>query len=213
MTKYTVKLAAKIASLIAIVLLIAASPALAHHAMGGRIPANFFEGFISGLAHPVIGLDHLAFAIAIGLISAGQQNGLLIPAAFVLAAMAGTGIHVLKFDLPAAEIVISGSVIAFGGLLILSKKPSWFVLAGLGAIAGLFHGYAYGESIVGAEMTPLIAYLVGFSLIQYGIAAIAMLIGNVLSQKFASQLSIILGFIGLAICSIGIVFLSRTVLG
>lgn len=213
MTKFTVKFAVKIASLIAIGLLITASPAFAHHAMGGRLPNNFFEGFISGLAHPIIGLDHLAFVIAIGLLSARQEKGLLIPAAFVLAAMVGTGIHVLKYDLPAAEVVISGSVIAFGALLILSKKPSWFVLAGLGAIAGLFHGYAYGESIVGAEMTPLVAYLAGFSLIQYGIAVFALLIGNVLSQKFATQFSTILRFIGFAICSIGIVFLSRTVLG
>lgn len=213
MTKFPVKLAAKVASLIAIGLLVGASPALAHHAMGGRLPANFFEGLISGLAHPIIGLDHLAFVIAIGLIGAGQQNGWLIPAAFVLTAIAGTEIHLLKFDLPGAEIAIACSVIIFGALLILSKKQNWLMLAGLGGIAGLFHGYAYGESIVGAEMTPLIAYLIGFSLIQYGISAIAMLIGNVLSQKFASQFSTILRFIGFAICSIGIVFLSRTVLG
>jgi urease accessory protein len=35
------------------------------------------------------------------------------------------------------------------------------------AIAGVFHGWAYGESIVGAEPTPLIAYLVGFAATQY----------------------------------------------
>jgi urease accessory protein len=213
MTKYTVKFATKIASLMVIGLLVVASPAFAHHAMDGKLPTNFFEGFMSGLAHPIIGLDHLAFIIAIGLLSARQEKGLLIPAAFVLAAMVGTEIHVFGWDLPGSEIVISASVIAFGALLILSKKQNWLVLAGLGAIAGLFHGYAYGESIVGAEMTPLVAYLAGFSLIQYGISAIALLIGNVLSQKFAPQFSTALRFIGFAICSIGIVFLSRTILG
>jgi urease accessory protein len=38
------------------------------------------------------------------------------------------------------------------------------------AVAGLFHGGAYGEAIIGAENTPLVAYLIGFALIQYGIA-------------------------------------------
>lgn len=47
---------------------------------------NFFEGFLSGLVHPVIGLDHLAFVIAIGLIAAGQINGAIIPAGLILAA-------------------------------------------------------------------------------------------------------------------------------
>ncbi|WP_218107924.1 HupE/UreJ family protein [Nostoc sp. KVJ20] len=202
-----------IAFLTCIGLLSAAHPALAHHAIGGKTPSNFFEGFLSGLAHPVIGLDHFAFVVAIGLLSARQQNGLLIPVAFVLTAMAGTGIHILKFDLPLSEIVIASSVIAFGAMLLLSKKPNWFVLALLGAVAGLFHGYAYGESIVGAQMTPLVAYLAGFTLIQYGIAIGALLIGKVVSEKFANQFLKILQFIGLAICSIGVVFLTTSLVG
>jgi urease accessory protein len=35
--------------------------------------------------------------------------------------------------------------------------------------AGAVHGYAYGESIVGAETQPLAAYIVGFAMIQYGL--------------------------------------------
>jgi len=43
-------------------------------------------------------------------------------------------------------------------MLVMPNKPNWLVLTVLGAIAGLFHGYAYGESIIGAGMTPLFAY-------------------------------------------------------
>jgi urease accessory protein len=32
------------------------------------------------------------------------------------------------------------------------------------------HGYAYGESIVGAETSPLAAYIAGFGVIQYVVA-------------------------------------------
>jgi len=40
--------------------------------------------------------------------------------------------------------------------MLVINKPNWLVLTVLGAIAGLFHGYAYGESIIGAGMTPLL---------------------------------------------------------
>jgi len=48
--------------------LVFANPTSAHHTMGGGMPSNFFEGFMSGLAHPVIGVDHLAFIVALGLV-------------------------------------------------------------------------------------------------------------------------------------------------
>ena len=37
----------------------------AHHAMDSALPGNLLQGFVSGLAHPVIGLDHLLFVIAV----------------------------------------------------------------------------------------------------------------------------------------------------
>ena len=50
------------------VLLIAANlPASAHHLMGGKTPTTFTDGILSGLGHPIIGVDHLAFLVAVGL--------------------------------------------------------------------------------------------------------------------------------------------------
>src|SRR5262244_1869797 len=43
--------------------LLLADPAFAHHLMGGRMPSTFVEGLLSGLGHPVIGIDHLAFLV------------------------------------------------------------------------------------------------------------------------------------------------------
>ena len=163
--KLKLRYLAALATVIGIGFFFAPQPALAHHATGGKIPSNFFEGFLSGLAHPIIGLDHLAFVVAIGLLAVGQVRGALLPAGFVIAAMAGTGIHLLKFDLPASELAIAVSVIAFG-IMLVGQKPNWFVLVSSSAIAGLFHGYAYAESIIGAEMSPLVAYLLGFTTIQ-----------------------------------------------
>jgi urease accessory protein len=35
--------------------------------MDGRTPTSFFEGLLSGLAHPVIGIDHPGFLIVAAL--------------------------------------------------------------------------------------------------------------------------------------------------
>ncbi len=200
-----------IAAFACIALLSTAQQALAHHPIGGRVPSTFFEGFLSGLAHPIIGLDHFAFVVAVGLLAAGQARGALIPTGFVLAALVGTGIHLLSLDLPAGEIAIAVSVITFGTMLASPNRPNWAVLVVLAAIAGLFHGYAYGEAIVGAQMMPLLAYLLGFTLIQYVVALVAFLIGNAVSKSSATQTLPWLRLAGLAIFSIGVIFLMSSI--
>ena len=37
----------------------------------------FVEGLLSGLGHPVIGLDHLAAVIAVGCLAATQPKGMV----------------------------------------------------------------------------------------------------------------------------------------
>ena len=191
--------------------LLLATPVMAHHPFGERTPANAIEGFLSGMGHPVIGLDHLAFVIAAGLLAAVMGRGLMIPLAFVLASLAGTGIHLLSLDLPAPEFFISASVLLFGVLLAMKNRPASSIVVGLGALAGLFHGYAYGEAIVGAEMSPLFAYLLGFATIQMVIACgaywVAKRLGN--SQQGALNLR----FAGFTLAGVGAAFLSGVVLG
>ncbi len=196
--------------LVCIALLSGASRAIAHHPLDGKIPANFLEGFVSGLAHPIIGLDHFAFIVAIGLLAVGFSRGALMPAGFIFTALVGTGIHLLKLDLPGSEIIIAGFAIAFGIMLLMPKRPNFITLTALAAFAGLFHGYTYGEAIIGAQMTPLVAYLLGFSLMQYAISLLALLIGNSISQKFTNSP---MQFPGFVICSIGTVFLYSALLG
>ena len=50
-------------------------PAAAHHFMDGTTPATAAEGLLSGLAHPLIGLDHLLFLMAAAtLLAAAIRN-------------------------------------------------------------------------------------------------------------------------------------------
>lgn len=190
-------------------LLLVASPAMAHHAMGGRTPSNFLEGFLTGLAHPLIGLDHFAFIVAVGLLSAIKRQGILVAIAFILSAMLGTGFHILSFSLPGAELLVAASVLLFGILLVMKDSPNMFMIAALAAIAGVFHGYAYGEAIFGAEITPLLSYLVGFTVIQVVVAVSTFAVSRTLLQRHEQQkMPTSLRSAGLALCGIGAAFFS-----
>ncbi|QKD81816.1 HupE/UreJ family protein [Thermoleptolyngbya sichuanensis A183] len=187
-----------------------AEPALAHHALGGETPKTFLEGFLSGLAHPVIGLDHFAFVVAIGLLAAKQGWGLLFPISFLLAALGGTTLHLNSVDLPAVEIAIALSVFLIGlGLGLQKTLPLGGAIA-FGVLAGVFHGYAYGESIIGATPSPLSAYLLGFTLIQAAIALGAGWLGDRLLRR-TSERARALTLPGLAIAGVGLVFLLQAI--
>jgi urease accessory protein len=191
------------------VLVLRPLPSLAHHPLEGRVPTTFAEGFWSGLAHPVIGLDHLAVVVAVGLLAAISAWGAAIPVAFAVAAMVGTGLHLAEITLPAAELVIAASVLGFGLLLTLKDRPQSAVLVGLATLAGLFHGFAYGEAIFGAQTMPLVAYLAGFTAVQMAIAIAAFFAGRQLVQRSTAPL---VQRVGLVICGVGATFLATALL-
>ncbi|MGK7906273.1 MAG: HupE/UreJ family protein [Synechococcus sp.] len=190
---------------------LAVQPAAAHHPFGGTMPTTFVEGLLSGLGHPVIGLDHLAFTIAIGAIAFGRiavdsSKGWGVSAAFLAAAVGGTLIHLQEWSLPSAELAISASVLLLGILLLTQRSYQWVTLAAIAACAGIFHGYAYGEAVVGAEPTPILAYLMGFTAIQ---GALAYASGWLLQRAQTFPAAVALG--GL-ISGIGVTFLSELLL-
>src|ERR1700681_1020420 len=146
--------------------MLVADPAFAHHVMGGRTPATFGEGLLSGLGHPIIGIDHLAFLVAVGVAVGVAGFNLLMPAVFVAASAIGVALHVCGIGIPGAQLMVAVSVIFAGALVArgINSSPemrSSVPWTALFCIGGLLHGYAYGESIFGAERAPLAAYLIG----------------------------------------------------
>lgn len=154
---------------LAITMMVVAEPAWAHHVMGGKLPQTFLQGLLSGFGHPVIGVDHLAAIVGVGILAALAGRSAAVVLAFSVAVIAGVGLHLAKIDLPASELFVGLTTLLIGGLVIARQSMGAGVAALLFAIAGLVHGYALGESIVGAEASPLIAYLLGLLVIQTAI--------------------------------------------
>jgi urease accessory protein len=194
----------------AALLLLSTAPAFAHHAMGGETPTTLAQGLISGIAHPVIGFDHLAFIIGIGIASAFIGARFLMPLLFVGGTLAGCFLMLQGVALPVAEIVIAASVVLIGVLIVSTASVPASVYGALFGIAGLFHGWAYGQGIIGAEQTPLTAYLLGFAAIQYLIAA-AVVIGA--RAAWGAANSVPLRIAGAGIAGFGLAFLVENVEG
>ena len=188
-----------------------ATPAQAHHPMGGTTPTNIFEGLLSGLGHPIIGPDHFAFVVAIGLLSAMFARGYYAPLGFVAATVVGTFLHLVSVDLPIPEIVIALSVVVGGGLLVWRKQIGLVPFVAGISLAGLFHGYAYGEAIVGAGMEPLVAYLLGFAVIQTAVSVGAFFAVRTITERRGPAAAVALRAAGGVVAAVGVVFLVSAV--
>lgn len=156
--------------LTAAVFTVLASSAYAHHPMGGETPSTFSAGLLSGIGHPIIGLDHLAFIIAVGIAATLTRHRFAMPLFFVGATVVGTLVHLASVGLPFVEVMVALSVAVLGIMLLSGRDYAPAAYAAVFALAGLFHGHAYGEAVFGAETTPVLAYLAGFAATQYLIA-------------------------------------------
>lgn len=179
--------------------------AWAHHVMGGRMPATFGEGFLSGLGHPVIGLDHFAAVVAVGCLAAWHRSGVMLIVGFVVAMVIGVAAHLQGMTVPAAEILVALSVLMLGIVLLREEVPTFAYAMVLFVFAGFINGYALGESIFGAERTPLFAYLSGLAIIQGALALGAMTFAKKVLRAERPNV-VALKHIGAGIVGVGLVF-------
>lgn len=149
-------------------LMACAGSAQAHHPMGGAAPETMVQGMVSGLAHPVIGLDHLMFLVVAGILLAGQGMARRIPAGMLLVIASGLGtlLHWRGVTLPLGELLAAVTVVVAGVLLAVGRSRG-VGLAGFLALSGLLHGYAFGEAVIGSEAGPVVAYLGGLAAMEW----------------------------------------------
>lgn len=163
--------------------------------------SNVWDGFLWGIADPVLHFNTLMNLLAIGLLCAGFVHGATFTNTFVLASVLGLITHLLQFHLPSAEIAIALSILGLGAMLIISNRSTWLIVVILGAIAGLFQGNFTGQTITGTDITSLLIYTLGMALTHYVVATSARKINS-------HSLPHIARFLGFALASIGIVFLT-----
>jgi urease accessory protein len=175
--------------------------------------SSTWEGFIWGIADPVISLDRFAGIVALGLFSARFTRGNWLNITFVIAAICGQLINLSPVILPASGIAIAICTIALGVMLVTPIPIHWLAIALLSATAGIFQGYSDATSIIGAETLTMIIFVISVAFTQTVIIMSARKIGvNFGINEINQILPKIIRFAGLVFCAIGIVFLGYSII-
>jgi urease accessory protein len=151
-----------------------ATPALAHHPLGGMPMETFTHGILSGIGHPLLGFDHLFFIAAVGIAAIYTRSRSAAPLAYIAAMLAGCLLSSLWSSALASELMIALSLLVLGSMLLSGRRfGDNTILLGFAGF-GLFHGAAFGVSIAAQEaaigVEVLIGYLLGLGFTQYAIA-------------------------------------------
>jgi urease accessory protein len=131
------------------------APALAH-------TGDVIGGFAGGLAHPVLGPDHVAAMVAVGLWGTFLRNPAiyLLPVVFPMVMALGGVLGILGVPLPGTEIGIAVSAVLLGVAVVVAARPPIWIAAVLVGVFAVFHGHAHGAELpAGADA---LAYSVGF---------------------------------------------------
>jgi urease accessory protein len=127
------------------------------HAQGGEA-----TGLLSGLRHPVSGLDHVLAMVAVGLWGAqlGPPAVWLLPVTFPMVMAFGGMLGLLGVALPGIEVGIAVSAIILGVLVGWEARPPLWVAAVVVGFFAVFHGHAHGAELpAGADA---LLYSIGF---------------------------------------------------
>jgi urease accessory protein len=146
------------AALLAVILMLLATPALAHTGQGVA------GGFITGFMHPITGPDHVVAMVAVGMWGAflGAPAIWLLPIVFPMVMAFGGVLGVLGVPIHGIETGIALSAIGLGAMVAFAARPPLWVAAVLVGTFAIFHGYAHGAELPGA--TNPLAYGIGFVL-------------------------------------------------
>lgn len=141
-------------------------------------------GFLSGLSHPISGLDHVLAMIAVGLW--GAQLGFpavwLLPVAFPMMMAFGGMLGLMGIPVPGIEVGIAVSGIVLGALILIEKKMPLFAALLIVAFFAIFHGHAHGTELEAGQNAML--YSLGFVLCTGTLHGLGIVIGLVHRWQF-----------------------------
>lgn len=119
-------------------------------------------GFLTGLLHPVSGLDHVLAMVAVGIWGAqlGAPALWVLPIAFPMVMAFGGMLALMGLPLPGVEIGIALSAVVLGALVLTESRPPLAAAAAIVGLFAIFHGHAHGTEL--PEGASGIFYSIGF---------------------------------------------------
>jgi len=166
-----------------------------------------FGSFFGGVAHPVLGLDHLLAMLSVGVVSALIGGGAIwkIPATFVSAMAVGGLAGVLGLN-PGSVLIegaIAISVLLLGLVIALDRRVN--VKATMAAVFffGSFHGVAHGTEV--PDIAEPVVYSLGFLTGTAFIHLFGVLIGDIARRYRYGRIA--LRVPGAAMSGVGVLFL------
>ncbi len=168
--------------------------------------AGVADGFTSGFMHPLLGWDHVAAMVAVGLWGAvlGQPAVWLLPVVFPLMMAFGGALGVIGVPLPSVEVGIALSALVLGGMVLFASRPPLWVAATMVGLFAVFHGHAHGTEL--PEAASPLAFSVGFVLAT-GLLHLCGILISLLSRWRAGRAVVRGG--GAMIALVGAIFLLR----
>ena len=162
-------------------------------------------GLLSGLLHPISGLDHVVAMVGVGLWGAfiGGRALWLLPVIFPLVRVVGGILGIVGVPVPAVEIGIAASAVAIGLCVAFAVRPSNLVAAIVVGAFAIFHGYAHGKEL--PEAVNALAYSLGF-VVATGLLHLAGIAFGALTRTVTGTYAVRAG--GLTIAAIGCLFLT-----
>ncbi len=151
--------------------------------------------FLSGLMHPVGGLDHVLAMVAVGLWAA-QTGGRAVwaaPLAFVGAMLAGGAMGMAGIGFPAVEPMILASIVILGAAVALAARVPLVPALAVIALFGVAHGHAHGAE---GPATGMAAYAAGFALATAALHGAGLALGFGLARLAGSVRLLGLGAAG-----------------
>ncbi len=164
--------------LLAVGLMMTATLAMAHPGHGEHVS----NGFLSGLLHPMMGLDHLLAMGAIGFWSIRQNTTMKrgTPLFAVGGMIAGAGLAWAGISLAGVgvETGIAMSVLLVGVLIATLAKLPTAIGGTLVALFMVAHGYAHGTEMT--QGSSLLLYMAGFVVATLAITFVGRGLGTMM---------------------------------
>ena len=151
----------------------------AHHLMHLlHLKPTPLSGFISGLAHPVFGPDHLLFLLALSLVGLRHRSRWML--GLLATGLAGSVLGLVLPGLPATEALVSLTLVLVA-LILLRDGDRRLLLP-----AFALHGYALSSTVLGWNPAPVAFYLLGLLVSQGSLLVFALGILRHRAERWSS---------------------------